>query len=879
MPSGMIQLARASLYLAALGFCGGAFAAPDEIHWTVTGPTSVTFDWRGSPAENAIAYGLNAGSYSSTVTAANPTAPCIPWSSVGPFWEARLTGLLPNTLYHYSIANGPDHTFRTPPPASASSFVVLAEGDIGDSSSYSNMPLIQQLMAQELDARIALLVGDLTYGEHPGSPIDQHFNDVMVWSRDVAYMPAWGNHEFETPLTDDLRNYKGRFDFGNPRTTPGGDDPINYNACGEDWYWFDYGNVRFIAYPEPWTGAITDWNTQATPLMNAAQTDPNIRFIVTFGHRPAYSSGNHPGEGQLKGYLDALAATHTKYVLNINGHSHNYERSYPQNGSGDNQNGAIHVTVGTGGASLQQVGGCLWPICTQPSWSAARYMRLGYLKLTFTPTSIQGAFVCGPAGGGTNDIVCTPGSTIDSFSIGGPPGCVDTDGDGYGNPGDASCPNGAAIDCANNNPAVYPGAPQVCDGVNNNCSAAGWPALSGTNEFDNDGDGKTACAGDCNDANPFCRDTCADSDADGACNDRDNCPAVSNSGQADTDGDAVGDACDTCTDTDSDGYGNPGFPANTCPLDCAPADPLIHLGSAELNDGIDNTCPGESGYGLIDETSGDSGFHSAVNPKTDYSWPAQQGATLWQVGRASSPDFSLGCGTVQSATPQWTDAQTPVSGQAFYYLNRPVAPFVGSWGAHSSGVEWSAVCPATAPTIREVSVAASFDDAEESATASMVMTSSDLDLTSDLTTSQRASGMRFNGLAIPHGARILSAYVQFTVRNATSAAASLRIEAQNADNPAAFASTTGNITGRSRTAAFASWAPPAWNTVDVAGPDQKTPDLSAIVREIVSRPGWVSGNSLVLIITGSGDRSAQSTDYNGGTGAPRLHVEFDGGTP
>ena len=213
MPSGKIQLARASLYLAALGFCGVAFAAPDEIHWTVTGPTSVTFDWRGAPAENAIAYGLSAGNYPSTVTAASPAAPCVPWSSPGPFWEARLTGLLPNTLYHYSIANGPDHTFRTPPPASASSFVVLAEGDIGDSSSYSNMPLIQQLMAQELDARIALLVGDLTYGEHGLPVIDQHFNDVMVWSRDVAYMPAWGNHEFESPATDDLRNYKGRFDF------------------------------------------------------------------------------------------------------------------------------------------------------------------------------------------------------------------------------------------------------------------------------------------------------------------------------------------------------------------------------------------------------------------------------------------------------------------------------------------------------------------------------------------------------------------------------------------------------------------------------------------------------------------------------------------
>ncbi len=38
----------------------------------------------------------------------------------------------------------------------------------------------------------------------------------------------------------------------------------------------------------------------------------------------------------------------------------------------------------------------------------------------------------------------------------------------------------------------------------------------------------------------------------------------------DEDGDSIGDACDTCTDTDADGYGNPGFPANTCAVDnCA----------------------------------------------------------------------------------------------------------------------------------------------------------------------------------------------------------------------------------------------------------------------------------------------------------------------
>ncbi|MBI4698788.1 MAG: hypothetical protein HY758_07770, partial [Nitrospirae bacterium] len=36
--------------------------------------------------------------------------------------------------------------------------------------------------------------------------------------------------------------------------------------------------------------------------------------------------------------------------------------------------------------------------------------------------------------------------------------CIDTGGDGYGNPGDASCPNGNKADCNDNDNKVYPGA-------------------------------------------------------------------------------------------------------------------------------------------------------------------------------------------------------------------------------------------------------------------------------------------------------------------------------------------------------------------------------------------------------------------------------------
>src|SRR5512136_2619380 len=61
-----------------------------------------------------------------------------------------------------------------------------------------------------------------------------------------------------------------------------------------------------------------------------------------------------------------------------------------------------------------------------------------------------------------------------------------------------------------------------------------------------------------------------DSDKDTILDVNDNCPTVPNSDQSDVDADGIGDVCDTCTDSDKDGYGNPGFLQNTCPVDNCP---------------------------------------------------------------------------------------------------------------------------------------------------------------------------------------------------------------------------------------------------------------------------------------------------------------------
>lgn len=151
---------------------------------------------------------------------------------------------------------------------------------------------------------------------------------------------------------------------------------------------------------------------------------------------------------------------------------------------------------------------------------------------------------------------------------------VDNDLDGFAD----------SADCADTDPATYPGASQVCDGGNNDCNDPFWPALP-PSEADLDGDGYSACQQDCDDANaarhPNATEICdaidndcdqtvdedgegVDTDADGVRNACDNCVGRFNPDQLNIDGDRAGNACDNCLtvpndaqlDLDSDGLGN-----------------------------------------------------------------------------------------------------------------------------------------------------------------------------------------------------------------------------------------------------------------------------------------------------------------------------------
>ncbi len=106
----------------------------------------------------------------------------------------------------------------------------------------------------------------------------------------------------------------------------------------------------------------------------------------------------------------------------------------------------------------------------------------------------------------------------------------------------------------------------------------------------------------------------------------------------------------------------------------------------------------------------------------------------------------------------------------------------------------------------------------------------------------------------------------------------LTLHAELAGDAVAFTEVRQNISVRQRTAASVNWSPEPWEVGGERSVRQRTPDLAALIQEVVDRPDWHEGNALVLLISGSGQRTAWS--YGAARQeqrlehAPRLSIEL-----
>jgi type IV pilus assembly protein PilY1 len=179
--------------------------------------------------------------------------------------------------------------------------------------------------------------------------------------------------------------------------------------------------------------------------------------------------------------------------------------------------------------------------------------------------------------------------------------------------------------------------------------------------------------------------------------------------------------------------------------------------------------------------------------------------------------------------------------------------------------------------IKSFQVTSNQDDAEEGVAAGSVLyyNNGDLDLGGwSVAANDSIVGIRFQNVAIPKGVTIHSAYFEFKANTSNAETTNLLIEGEAVDDAAPFAAIANDLKNRIGTTATVSWDNvQAWT----AGNSYPSPDITAIVQEIVDRVGWSSGNSMVFRLKGVGTddnkRDIRAHDSSSTT-APRLHVVF-----
>lgn len=175
--------------------------------------------------------------------------------------------------------------------------------------------------------------------------------------------------------------------------------------------------------------------------------------------------------------------------------------------------------------------------------------------------------------------------------------------------------------------------------------------------------------------------------------------------------------------------------------------------------------------------------------------------------------------------------------------------------------------PVDPVTSIDVRVVTGTDDAEQRKNGTVSVKDGDLQLINS--SENTATGIRFVGLNIPRGAVIVCASLNFSANERDSGPCNLAIHAHAHGDAPTFRGRY-DITSRQRTAESIQWSPGPWG---IEGATEVTPCLATLVQEIVDRDDW-SGNAIAFVITGTGQRVAESYEGRTTADAPVLHVEW-----
>jgi type IV pilus assembly protein PilY1 len=137
-------------------------------------------------------------------------------------------------------------------------------------------------------------------------------------------------------------------------------------------------------------------------------------------------------------------------------------------------------------------------------------------------------------------------------------------------------------------------------------------------------------------------------------------------------------------------------------------------------------------------------------------------------------------------------------------------------------------------------------------------------------------GLRFQQLNIPQGANIKNAYLTFTANaNVGGTNSKMLIRGVSEDSPGAFSQTLKDqLKNKPKTSASVSWNNIGQKNLNTAF---NSPNIAAIIQEIVDRPGWQPRNNIMFVMEDfSSTQISAYTQRGKASAAPKLFIEFEG---
>ncbi|MEK5438406.1 MULTISPECIES: purple acid phosphatase family protein [Paenibacillus] len=249
--------------------------------------------------------------------------------------KAEVTGLEPGTLYSYRVGSGLEGGWSSVAEFTTEeveldsvTFINVADsqGERADDFKLWGKTLSKAVQTFP-EAKFIVHNGDLTENPEDSAGWDQFFGNVQGLLSGTPLMPVTGNHD---QVDDDATDFTSHFNLP--------DNGAKGSIAGTS-YSFDYGPVHVsVLNTESNLKKQAEWLKQ-----DLKSTDKEWKIVAM--HRPAYGGNSYKKVEDWTNIFDAYEVD-----LVLQGHNHEYSRSYPLRAGkivpeGENPVGAKKGTV------------------------------------------------------------------------------------------------------------------------------------------------------------------------------------------------------------------------------------------------------------------------------------------------------------------------------------------------------------------------------------------------------------------------------------------------------------------------------------------------------------------------------------------------------